>query len=360
MTPVSIPVPLAGSPASVRRPENRGGVLIAISERERADFLPFLPPDGGPSIPGARGVAWFDSKRGSAEDWTAVLREFRPEVLVSCWTTPPLPADAADRPDLRYVCHLTGSVRRLVPRAFIENGGLVSNWGDAVSPQVAEHALLLALLALRNGARWRGYIRDLGPTHANPSMVLDTRTLFGRRVGLHGFGRVARALVGLLKPFGAEVSAWSEGVPTDFIRSHGVRPCASLRELFSGSEVLIECEALTPQNAGSVDAAALAALPDGAVFVNVGRGAVVDEAALEREAASGRLRIALDVVKEEPMTSASAIFAHESALFSPHIAGPTADRYQDCGRFALDNVARYLAGRPVLAQITLADYDRST
>lgn len=347
------------APASPPPPTATGAVLIAISERERSDFLPTFRP-GSTDIPGALSVTWFDPKKSSADGWSALLRELRPEVLVSCWTTPPLPADASGRPGLRYLCHLTGSVRRLVPRDFIVHGGQVSNWGDAVCPQVAEHALLLALLALRNGAGWRGYIRDLGPTHANPVVALGTRTLFGRRVGLHGFGRVARALISLLKPFGAEVSVWSEGVPADFIRSHGARACASLHELFSGSEVLIECEALTPQNALSVDAAALAALPDGAVFVNVGRGAVVDEAALEREAARGRLRIALDVVHEEPMTSASAIFAHESAVFSPHIAGPTADRYDHCGRFALDNVARYFAGLPVLAPITLADYDRAT
>lgn len=341
-----------------RRRGSPAAILVAINRREREAFLG--DAEIGPGGPGESRIEWFDPSEKPDGEWREALRRAQPDVLVSCWSTPPLAAAAGAYPQLKYVCHLAGAVRRLVPRPFIEGGGLVSNWGDAVGPQVAEHALLLALLALRNGAGWHAYIRDLASSRANPALVLRTRTLFGRRVGLHGFGRIARTLVGLLKPFGVEIAAYSEGVPPEFMRAHGARPCASLRELFAQSDVLFECEALTPETALSVTAETLAALPDDAVFVNVGRGMVVDEAALAREAAVGRIRIALDVVHEEPMTAASAIFANEAALFSPHIAGPTADRYRHCGQFALENIARYLAGQPVLARVTLADYDRST
>lgn len=79
---------------------------------------------------------------GGAFAGRVVLALTAPEVLVTGWSTPPLPEAwlAADGCPLRYVCHVTGSVRRLVPQSFLERGGKVSNWGEQVGPQVAEHA----------------------------------------------------------------------------------------------------------------------------------------------------------------------------------------------------------------------------
>lgn len=330
-------------------------ILFAISEGERSLFLPDFSDENFPCVD----IEWMEPL-GGTKGLEEKLRNFQPTVLVSCWSTPRLP-EALDRslhPD--YICHLSGSIRSIVPRTYLEKGILVTNWGDAVCRQVAEHGLLLALLALRNGSLWRSFIQDMAPTLINPAIKLQTRTLFERKVGIHGFGRVARTLIDLLKPFEIEISAYSEGVPSEFIKSRGVHPCSSLEELFRSSEVLFECEALTPKTSLSVSGAILGLLPDDAIFVNIGRGMVVDEAALANEAASERIRIALDVVQEEPMTSASSIFANKTAIFSPHIAGPTADRYKNCGLFALNNIKRHLSGLPVLARVTLSDYDRST
>jgi phosphoglycerate dehydrogenase-like enzyme len=140
----------------------------------------------------------------------------------------------------------------------------------------------------------------------------------------------------------------------------GVTPCASLTELASRSEVFFECEALTSLTTGSIDAGVLAALPDHAVFVNVGRGPVVNESALLQEAESGRIQIALDVVTREPIDSASPLASLAGAVLSPHIGGPTYDHFPVCGQLALDNLARHLCGEPLEARITPELYDRST
>ncbi|MDP0494700.1 MAG: NAD(P)-dependent oxidoreductase [Verrucomicrobiota bacterium JB024] len=225
-------------------------------------------------------------------------------------------------------------------------------------PQVAEHALLLALGALRGISHWRSYIQSVNGDLRYQAAELGTESLYGRRVGLHGFGRIARSLVALLRPFGVIVCCYSAHVPPAFLREHGVHPCASMEELFSSSEVFFECEALTSESTRSVTADLLRRLPDGAVFVNVGRGAVVDEEALLSEA--GRLRVALDVVTREPLDSISPWFNSPQTLLSPHIGGPTFDSYASCGQFALTNLHAFLKGRPVQALLSLADYDRST
>jgi len=289
----------------------------------------------------------------------AALQEIRPEIILTGWSSRPLPPDwlaSSDCP-LRYVCHLAGSVKALVPRQFIGRGGLVSNWGELAADSVAEHGLLLALAALRNLAGWEAAIEQCGGRH---SIALRTRTLFHQPVGIHGFGAVARSLIKLLRPFGSQIRVYSAGVPEATILKEGVEACDSLEGLFAKSHVLFECEGLISKSENSVRAEILAALPDGAVFVNIARGRLVDEAALLREAAQGRIRIALDVVRDEPLTKDSPLYQVPGAIFSPHIGGPTSDLYPRFGNFALNNIERYLYGEKPLALVTPEIYDRST
>jgi phosphoglycerate dehydrogenase-like enzyme len=117
---------------------------------------------------------------------------------------------------------------------------------------------------------------------------------------------------------------------------------------------------LNPQTDGTVDAGALGALPTGAVFVNVGRGGLVEEEALLAAARAGRLRLALDVVTQEPLASDSPFLALDDAVLSPHVAGPTADRHPDCGARALGNLSQFLRGEVPSDLLSLAAYDRAT
>ncbi len=306
-------------------------IVAALNSRERTLFLePALTRSGL----GSR-ITFATEDELKAENWTRQIEKWQPEILITGWSTPPLPEDWLRRADcpLRYVCHVAGSVRQLVPRVFIERGGVVTNWGERISGQVAEHGLLLALSALRNQSAWGPFMAR--PVAERQISELRTRTLFGLRVGLHGFGSIARALVPLLRPFGTTLSAYSAGVPESIFAQHGIQAAPSLEELFSGSDVLFECESLTPSTHGLVSAAVLAELPDNAVFVNIGRGGLVDDDALIREAKSGRLRLGLDVISDEPVTSDSPFLALPGVVLSPHIGGPTLDRYADCGAHAL-------------------------
>lgn len=329
-------------------------IVVALTTRERALFFGDLPN------PISSTWQILDDRDIAPNGWAERIAQLKPTILISGWSTPPLPEGwlAASDCSLKHLCHVTGSVRRLVPRTFLARGGIATNWGESVSPQVAEHALLLALATLRNAAEWRSFIAR--PVTERQLEELQTKTLFGRRVGLHGFGSVVRSLVPLLTPFGVTLEAYSAGVPAELMTSAGVRPCDSLKELFARSEVLFECEALTRATEQSVSADVLAALPDDAVFVNIGRGGLVDDDALQREAASGRIRVALDVARGEPLTPASPYVQMGHVVLSPHIAGPTLDRYKHCGAYALANLRSFLDGKTPPGAISLAAYDRAT
>lgn len=328
----------------------KGRVLFALSSLEWDLFFPH-----GTDF--AQGEM-FTHRTDSGADFEEALRLIDPDVLVTSWSTPPLRIEWLRRPRaLRYICHTTGSVRKLVPRIYVEEGGLVTNWGTLAAKTVAEHALLLILASLRRLPEWQGVIS--GERRWQPSPII-TRTLYGKRVGLHGFGNVARALVALLRPFGANIAAFSYGVPEEHFVQHEVARCDSLETLFEQSEILVECEALNRFTTGIVTRHLLELLPEGALFVNVGRGAVVDERALGELAGQGRLHVGLDVYSQDPIHPESLLHAVEDAVLSPHLAGPTTDQFPLCGKLVEKNLRAFLSGEAVEAMVTLEMYDRAT
>jgi phosphoglycerate dehydrogenase-like enzyme len=327
-------------------------IILAISSRERQLFLP--DEVGERFLPNAQ-WSWVNTEGLSPQAWPETLERLQPTVLVTAWSLPPLTVTPKS---LRYICHLAGGVR-FVPRHLIENGVLVSNWGQTISHTIAEHAVLLTLALLRNLPAWNNFIdRWQSRPDEFSAAVLETRSLRGRRVGLHGFGAIAREIARMLQPFQVKLTAYSHGVPAWLFDQYHVRQSAELDELFSSSNVLIECEAATEHNRGTVSERVLRLLPRGAVFVNVGRAAVVDHAALTRLAQEGRLRVGVDVFPHEPIFPNDPL--RECALLSPHLAGPTKDGFLLLGRFALENLRRYCQGQPVEGQVTLETYDRAT
>lgn len=330
-----------------------------------AEFATFFPGEQGRELLALAGGAdaHFDCTLHSADEWAAWLARRRPAVVVSHWSTHPLPVAAFAH--VRYVAHMTGSVRRLVPREVLAGGALVTNWGDCAAEPVAEATLTLILAGLRQTQFWGREMHERGVWRGDVGTATpdygDARTLFDRRVALHGFGRIARALLSLLRPFRVSCVAYSRGVPPDYMRSFGVEPVDSLDALCATApDVFVEVEALTPDTAGSVQARHLGLLPTGSLFVNTGRGAVVDEAALHAEARAGRLRLAFDVYATEPLPADSPFRGPAHVTLMPHLGGPTPDLYPAMGRRTLDNLRRWQRGEPLPDQVDLANYDRST
>lgn len=331
-------------------------ILVALSDAEIADFFPGelwtelqkLAPNARRALPS-----------NDAQAWPQLLRENSAEVLLTCWQTPSLNStvSAADLNGLKYVCHLAGTVRKLVPRELIANGLIVTNWGSSISPTVSECTLMLILMALRRASYWaQAMHRDGG--WKNGTTV--TQSLIGRRVGLHGFGAIAQALVPMLRPFTDNIQTHSPHMPADILSKHGVKECASLEELFATSDVVIELAAATPENRHLVTEKLLRSIPEGGVFVNVARGSIVDEAALVRVGKEGRLQIALDVYDQEPLPVDSALRGLPNVTLLPHLGGPTRDRRRDSGALALKNLRAYLRGEPLDSVVTLDVYDRAT
>lgn len=328
-------------------------LFAALTSEELRDFLP------EPLLGQVRSLTpafnSFDPAGPASERFAAALLAEDPEIVLACWKTPPLPATLPPR--LRYVCYLCGSVRHLVTRAQIEEGLLVTNWGGSISRIVAEWALFHILSCLRRATHWTIAMHREG---AWKNGGTETASLFGRSVGLHGFGQIAHELLRLLQPFGCAVSVFAPDVDAGTARVHGIRAAASLDALFAENDIIVELAPLNPATAGVVREEHLRLIRPGGVFVNVGRGAVVDEAALLRVAQEGKIMVGLDVYSVEPLPVDSPLRGLSNVSLTPHIAGPTTDRRRDAGAFAVENLIAYAEGRPLHAVITPEVFESAT
>jgi len=170
---------------------------------------------------------------------------------------------------------------------------------------------------------------------------LRTDSLDGKRVLLVGYGRIGAAVEQRLTPFGAQVTRVSRTA------RDGVAPLSQLPRLAAETGVLVVCIALTPQTRGLISGEVLAALPAGALVVNVARGPLVDAGALAGHLSEGRLRAALDVTDVEPLPPDRPEWALPNVLITPHIGGDTFAFARRAPGFVADQAERYLSGRPL-------------
>ncbi|GAA1057695.1 dehydrogenase [Agromyces luteolus] len=167
-------------------------------------------------------------------------------------------------------------------------------------------------------------------------------SLADRRVLLVGYGGVGRAIEDRLAGFEVELTRVASRARDDERgRIHGVD---ELPALLPDAEVVIVVVPLSGETTRLVDAAFLAALPDGALVVNVARGAVADTDAILAEATTGRLRFALDVTDPEPLAEGHPLFALPNVLVSPHVGGATTAMMPRMARLLRDQIERMLRG----------------
>lgn len=317
----------------------------------------FLPPDLEDRMKALTDdYEWQELPGMDAAEFAAELERRNPEVLVGGWSTPRLPDPWPS--NLRYVLYVSGSVKNIVSRAHLEKGLVITNWGNSISRIVAEAALMHLLNCLRQTVHWtlhmhitKGWNEDAPPAWS----------LYGRQVGIYGFGFIARELSRLLKPFGSEVMTFAPGVPDEVLDDHGVIRATSLEQLFAENPAVVNLAPLTAETTDTIRREHLESLPAGeGVFVSVGRGPVINEDALIECARSGRIQMALDVFHEEPLPADSPLRGLPNVMLTPHRAGPTQDRMRDAGEFAVRNLERYVKGEELLAVVTPEIYDAST
>jgi phosphoglycerate dehydrogenase-like enzyme len=173
---------------------------------------------------------------------------------------------------------------------------------------------------------------------------LDIGDLGDLKVLVLGHGASGRELARLLAPFGTEV----RGVARRPRPEEGVFGMDALGELLPWAGALVNLLPLTPATKRVVDAELLSRLPDGALYVNAGRGLTTDTYALFEELRRGRLRAVLDVVDPEPLPPEHPLWEAPGVLLSPHVAGDTPESDRAAWLLVGEQLRRFATGAPLL------------
>nr|WP_306422948.1 NAD(P)-dependent oxidoreductase [Paenarthrobacter aurescens] len=274
------------------------------------------------------------------------------EVLVVWRNTAENLTDASgSMPHLKLVQTLAAGPDSVLSAGFADSVAITSGRSLHDGP-VAEHALALVLAAVRRldvllesqkAATWN---KPYNEAQSNPATE-QLYTLDGANVTIWGFGSIAGRLAPLLAALGAKVT----GVASSKGERYGfpVVTDDEFPEVLRTTDVLISILPATPETTDALNEGILRALPSSAVFVNVGRGATVDEDALLAALAEGRLRTAaLDVTKVEPLPVESKLWQAPNLIITPHVAG---NRPKGSARLVLANIKALKEGKPLTNQV---------
>lgn len=215
-------------------------------------------------------------------------------------------------------------------------GVMVTNTPDVLTEEVADTAIGLLINTVRELPRAEKWLRD-GRWGAEGHYPITRGTLRGRSVGIFGMGRIGRAIARRIEAFGLPVSYHNrrkvEGI------DHAYHP--TLLSLAEAVDTLISVAPGGASTEKAVNAAVLAALgPDG-VFVNIGRGSTVDEAALCEALRQGTIFAAgLDVFADEPNVP-EALLACENASLLPHVGSASVHTRQAMADLVADNLTSW-------------------
>jgi phosphoglycerate dehydrogenase-like enzyme len=135
----------------------------------------------------------------------------------------------------------------------------------------------------------------------------------------------------------------------------GVHATSELPQLLPDADMVVLTLPLTDRTEGMVDAQFLAAMPEGAILINVARGKIVDTEALVGELTSGRLRAGLDVVEPEPLPAGHPLWSAPNLILTPHAAGHIIQSGPRAFALVNDQIRRYVAGEPLI-NVVEGDY----
>lgn len=216
--------------------------------------------------------------------------------------------------------------------------------GAAFADVVAESALGMAIDLARGITR-----ADRDFRSGTEAYGLDGNTgafsIFGERLGLIGFGDLARAFIRLVAPFGCDITVYDPWVPDYVLQKHGVKS-APLETILSSSRVILVFAGVTSENQGFIGRRELSMIRSDAIFLLMSRAAVVDFPVFVDLVRQGRFRAATDVFPVEPVAKDDPVRSVENLLLSAHRTGGMPIALFEIGRQAVADMELILKGLP--------------
>ena len=276
------------------------------------------------------------------------------------------PRDLSRTPTLKWVqLHLAGVNGLLDHPIYTQSAIPLTTTSGVHAAAVAEYALA-AMLALAHRVPrmvdWQR--RGVWPPDEQRWPLFVPTEVRGAALGIIGYGSIGRELARMAKSAlamtilackrdlsrrdDADYCPPGTGDPEGLLPDEWF-PVERLGDMLARADVVAMCAPLTAKTRHMIDAAALARMKPSAFFVNVGRGATVDERALAQSLAGRRIAgAAIDVFAEEPPPAGHPFYALDNAIVSPHVSGFVPSYDDRCSVLFAENLRRFLDGVPLL------------
>lgn len=287
-------------------------------------------------------IVWGRNEPISQEAFAAVATEL--SAIITCsWRFGTLDALV----NLRAILEVGGShpsPRLLDYTACFQRNIRVLSCAPAFGPVVAEMALGLAIAAGRGIVEGDRLMRR-GEERYSRAGNENAFTLYGKRVGLIGFGGLARSLQPLLAPFGCEIHAYDPWLPASHLRRQGVTP-TDLDSLLATCRVIFVLALPSVENRGLIDRRRLELIQPDALFLLISRAHLVDFDALVELVNQGRFRAAIDLYPDEPVPADHPVRSSRNTILSSHRAGHVPEDFRSIGRMVVNDLEAIFHGLP--------------
>jgi len=252
---------------------------------------------------------------------------------------------------LKMVQHQGVGYERIDVKALAKAGVPLALCPAGTDEAVGEHTVLLMLAALKRLVA------------AHDAMVvgkwlrwelrMSTRDLYGKTVGLIGFGRTGRAVAKRLRGFGVRLIANDPYITlSDRERAEFGVTLVSKEIVLREADIVSLHVPLTEETRHLIGRPELAQMKPSAVLINVSRGGVIDQPAVYEALKDRRIMAAgLDVFSPEPLPAGDPLTTLDNVVLTPHIAAGTLDAFRTKLRFALGNIARVMGGEEPLERV---------
>jgi phosphoglycerate dehydrogenase-like enzyme len=314
-----------------------------------------LPRDSRDSIYSAEQVAEIGKLVELTDccDRVGKLDELRPvlaetEIILSGWGMMPLEDEfLAAAPRLRAVLYGAGSVRGFVTEEFWRRDILLTSTYAANAVPVIEYTLAAIVFGLKRFLQAAALTREERTFRVPPGV----KGLYGAKVGIIGAGMVGGGVLRRLNDYHVETFCTDPYLSEERARELGTRRI-DLAEMFRICDVVSLHAASIPSTAGMITGRHFRSMKEGAVFINTARGQIVREGEMIDVLREGGMFAFIDVTDPEPPERSSILYDLPNVFLTPHLAGSAGDEVHRQGDDVLEELRRFLSGKPPRYPVT--------
>jgi phosphoglycerate dehydrogenase-like enzyme len=269
------------------------------------------------------------------------------DIAITSWGTPSLDKDILDTAsNLKLIIHAAGSVKPIMSDQIFPRGIRVVSCAHAIGIGVAETALGLTIISVKN-------VKELDTDIHNGEWAknkMKTKEMYGINIGVVGAGWVGRHFIKLLKNFHVNILLYDPFVSEEQAKELGVKK-VELDELMRSSEVVSLHAPSLPATNKMINRSNLKLMKDGATLINTARGSLIDEEALYEECKTGRIKACLDVTDPEPPAVDHPFRTLPNIIMTPHIAGAVTNGRFRIGLYTVQAIESFINKEPILGEV---------